>query len=137
MTAPGIKYTNQRVEILGYIRDNCSHPTADDVYEAVRKKLPRIGRATVYQNLRFLAEKGMIREVSIKGVARFEPATGSHHHVVCRKCGIIFDHESKELTEHAMEVAKGVKGARIDAACTTFYGVCDKCVRREKNGRRK
>jgi Fur family ferric uptake transcriptional regulator len=63
-----IKYTNQRVEILNYLKDNYSHPTVDQVFEAVRKKLTRISKATVYQNLKFLAEKGLIQEVNIRGV---------------------------------------------------------------------
>ena len=68
-----IKYTNQRVEILNFIKGNTSHPTVEEVYNEVKKKLTRISKATVYQNLRFLSEKGIIQEVNIKGVSRFEP----------------------------------------------------------------
>jgi Fur family transcriptional regulator, ferric uptake regulator len=49
-----IKYTNQRIEILNYLKDNYSHPTVEQVYDAIKKKLSRISKATVYQNLRFL-----------------------------------------------------------------------------------
>ncbi len=47
----GIKYTNQRVEILNFLQGNLTHPTVDEVYEEVKKKLTRISKATVYQNL--------------------------------------------------------------------------------------
>ena len=93
-----IKYTNQRVEILNFLQNNYSHPTVEDVYEGVKKKLTRISKATVYQNLKFLASKGLIQEVNVKGVSRFEPNTNPHHHIIC-KIVVLLSFESKELTE--------------------------------------
>lgn len=122
-----IKYTNQRIEILNYLKDNYSHPTVEQVYEAVRKKLTRISKATVYQNLRFLAEKGIIKEVNVKGVSRFEPNLEAHHHIVCRSCGRILDFKSEELTNYTLSLAKKLKGMKIESATTNFYGLCEKC----------
>ncbi len=127
MEGEKIKYTNQRVEILNFLKGNKSHPSVEEVYEEVRKKLTRISRATVYQNLRFLAGKGLIREVNVKGVSRFEPNLKPHHHIICRKCGRIFDFESEDLTEYALKVAKRAKDFRIVAANTNFYGTCRRC----------
>jgi len=67
-----MKYTNQRVEILAFLREHEGHPNVDEVYEGVRKKLTRISKATVYKNLKFLTEKGLLEEVNVKGVSRFE-----------------------------------------------------------------
>ena len=86
-----IKYTNQRIEILNFLKNNTAHPTVDDVYEVVKKKLTRISKATVYQNLKFLTEKGLIQEVNIKGVSRYEPNIDPHHHMICIKCVKIID----------------------------------------------
>lgn len=130
-----IRYTSQRVAILEFLEGNYTHPTAEQVYDAVKKKLPRISMATVYQNLRFLSEKGLLEEVNIKGVARFEPNLSPHHHIICRECGAIIDFESKELTDYAMELAKGIKGVTVDSANTNFYGVCKRC--KEKKWKRK
>jgi len=127
MTNANIKYTNQRVEILNFLKDNTSHPTVEEVFESVRKKLTRISKATVYQNLKFLAEKGLIQEVNIKGVSRFEPNIKPHHHIICKKCGRIFDFESKELTEYALKVAKNLKKYEIEGTNTNFYGICEEC----------
>jgi len=99
-----IKYTNQRVEILNFLKDNTTHPTVDEVYEGVRKKLTRISKATVYQNLKFLSEKGLIQEVNIKGVSRFEPNLDPHHHMICKICGKIIDFKSKELTDYSLKI---------------------------------
>jgi Fur family ferric uptake transcriptional regulator len=122
-----IKYTNQRVEILDFLKDNYTHPTVEEVYEAVKKKLTRISKATVYQNLKFLTEKGLVQEVNIKGVSRFEPNLDPHHHIICKKCGKIIDFESKELTNYSLTIAKKLKEIDIDSTNTNFYGICNKC----------
>lgn len=123
----GIKLTNQRVEILNFLKDNFTHPTVDDIYENVRQKLTRISKATVYQNLKFLASKGLIQEVNIKGVSRFEPNIDPHHHLICKNCGEIKDFESKKLTEYSLELAKNIKDFEIDSTNTTYFGICEKC----------
>jgi Fur family ferric uptake transcriptional regulator len=121
------KHTNQREEILNFLKGNTSHPTVDDVFEEVRKKLTRISKATVYQNLKFLIEKGLIQEVNVKGVSRFEPNLIPHHHIICRRCGKIIDFESKELTDYSLKVVRKMKEFDIHATNTNFYGVCKKC----------
>ncbi len=122
-----IKFTNQRIEILDFLKNNTTHPTVEQVYDAVKKKLTRISKATVYQNLKFLAEKGFIQEVNIKGVSRFEPNLKSHHHMICRQCGKIIDFESRELTEYSLQIGKKLKDIEIDATNTNFYGICSTC----------
>jgi Fur family ferric uptake transcriptional regulator len=122
-----IKYTNQRVEILNYLKNNYTHPTVEDVYTAVKKKLSRISKATVYQNLKFLSNKGMIQEVNIKGVSRFEPNLEPHHHLICKKCGRIIDFEAIELTDYALKVAGKIKDMNIESSHTNFFGICKKC----------
>lgn len=126
-----IKYTNQRVEILNYLKDKTTHPTVDEVYEGVRKKLTRISKATVYQNLKFLAENGLIQEVNVKGVSRFEPNLKPHHHIICGRCGKIIDFESKTLTDYSLNVVKKLKEFDIDSTNTNFYGICKKCKTNE------
>jgi len=127
MKPPKIKYTNQRIEILDFLKNNTTHPTVEEVYDAVKKKLSRISKATVYQNLKFLTERGIIQEVNIKGVSRFEPNLTPHHHLICRKCGTIIDFESHELTEYSLHIGKKLKEIDIDTTNTNFYGICRKC----------
>lgn len=128
MKNPDIKYTNQRIEILDFLRKFDGHPTVDDVYEGVRQKLTRISKATVYNNLKFLAEKNLIKEVNIKGVSRFESNLIPHHHTICTRCGKITDYESEELSNYAMMMAKKIDDFRIESADTNFYGICKKCM---------
>jgi len=126
---PNIKYTNQRVEILNFLKDNFTHPTVEQVYKAVKKKLTRISKATVYQNLKFLAENGLVQEVNIKGISRFESNLEPHHHIICKNCGKIIDFESKELIDYSLKIAKKLKQMNIESASTNFFGICNKCNR--------
>jgi Fur family ferric uptake transcriptional regulator len=127
-----ITYTNQRVEIMNFLKDNYSHPNAEEVYNAVKKKLTRISKATIYQNLKFLSEKGIIQEVNIKGVSRFEANLEPHHHIICKNCSKIIDFKSTELTEYSLKIAKKLKEMKIESANTNFYGVCEDCSKHTK-----
>jgi Fur family ferric uptake transcriptional regulator len=131
MKKPDIKYTNQRIEILDFLKEFDGHPTVDDVYEGVRQKLTRISKATVYNNLKFLAEKGLIKEVNVKGVSRFEANLVPHHHTICLECGEITDYESEELSDYAMKIAEEIDDFKIESADTNFYGICKKCMEME------
>jgi Fur family ferric uptake transcriptional regulator len=124
---PNITYTNQRVEILHFLKDNTTHPTVEEVYEGVKKKLSRISKATVYQNLKFLTEKGLIQEVNVKGVSRFEPNLEPHHHIICRNCDKIIDFESEKLTKYSLQIAQQLNEFDVDSTNTNFYGYCKQC----------
>jgi Fur family ferric uptake transcriptional regulator len=131
ITMADIKYTNQRVEILNFLKNNYSHPTVDQVFEGVKKKLTRISKATVYQNLRFLADKGLIQEVNVKGVSRFEPCIEPHHHLICKNCGKIIDFKSQELTDYSLKLANKLKEMKIESTITNFFGLCENCVNKK------
>jgi Fur family ferric uptake transcriptional regulator len=131
MTKADIKYTNQRIEILDFLKEFDGHPTVDDVYEGVRLKLTRISKATVYNNLKFLAEKSLIKEVNVKGVSRFESNLIPHHHTICIECGKIADYESEELSEYAMKIANKMNDFKTESADTNFHGICKKCMEME------
>ena len=128
------KLTNQRAIILDFLRDNYEHPSVEDVYNHVRQKLPRISKKTVYSNLRFLSDEGLIQEVQVKGVQRYEPKIDPHHHLICRRCGRIADLKSGELLSHAMETAKDVDDFEVESVSVNFYGICKDC-KEGKNGR--
>ncbi|MFN3344347.1 MAG: transcriptional repressor [Chloroherpetonaceae bacterium] len=88
----GQRYSRQREEILRVVRETESHPTADWVYEQVRKTLPHVSLGTVYRNLNLLADEGLVQRVILDdGVVRFDGNTHHHHHFICTKTGKIYD----------------------------------------------
>ncbi|MFX0185371.1 MAG: Fur family transcriptional regulator [Candidatus Hodarchaeota archaeon] len=122
-----MKYTNQRVAILDFLKDNYNHPTVEEIFETVKQKLPRITKATVYKNLKVLVANGLIKEVNIKGVSKFEATMEPHHHIICTSCGKILDFKSKELIDYALKMIKNQTEIIIDSTETTFFGRCKIC----------
>ena len=125
------RLTNQKQIILEYLRSVRTHPTAEEVYEAVRKKLPRISLATVYRNLENFAENGTILE--IKGeIKRFDGDISEHQHFICEDCGKVFDIFERNFPWQKLE--RKIK--RIGQAKNYdiyIYGLCKKCQRNLKN----
>lgn len=88
----GVKPTAQRVVIAEYILNTHSHPTADEVLQAVSERLPVLSRATVYNTLHALVEAGVVREViTDAGCVRYDANVSDHHHFVDVNSGRIFD----------------------------------------------
>jgi Fur family ferric uptake transcriptional regulator len=125
----GVKFTltNQRAIILDYLTVNYHHPSVEEIFSFVKKKLPRISKKTVYSNLQFLCNEGLIQDVRVKGVQRYEPKSNPHHHLICRKCGKIIDLHSEELVSHATNVGKTIKNFYVESTNINFYGLCKKC----------
>ena len=84
--------TPQRRAVLRFVLDREDHPTADQVYEAIRGQLPGISRTSVYRILDMLVGIGMLTKVCHPGaVARFDPKVLQNHHLVCLQCEQIID----------------------------------------------
>ncbi len=74
------------------------HPSPEEVYARVKRKVPAISLATVYKNIHLFVESGVLREVSLHhGSVRVEMNVEAHHHLVCSKCKTITDIGEKEL----------------------------------------
>ena len=124
-----MKYTNQRVAILDFLKDNLNHPTVEEIFEEVKQNLPRITKATVYKNLKILAENNIIKEVNVRGVSRFEAKTELQHHIICKTCGKIVDFKSKDLFDYALNMVENERDFIIESAETIFFGNCKECTR--------
>ena len=89
---PNMRLTTQRQIILEELGKVTSHPTASEVYDMVRKRLPRIGLGTVYRNLELMAESGIILKLEVGGTQkRFDATVESHYHIRCSGCGRVDD----------------------------------------------
>ena len=87
-----IRMTRQRRIILEELRKLHSHPTADQVYDTVRKRMPRISLGTVYRNLEILSQWGLAQKLDLAGTPRrFDGSTEEHYHVRCVRCGEVKD----------------------------------------------
>lgn len=116
------RITCQKKIILDYLKSVKTHPSAETIYLAVKKKLPQISRGTVYRNLKKLKEKGLILEIPL-GISRYDGDTLPHAHFFCESCGKIFDVFEKNfiLKQKKLKVGK-IKNYQI-----YFYGTCQNC----------
>ncbi len=125
-----IKMTPQRAAILKYLEGNISHPSAETIFEAVRKKYPMISFTTVYNTLQTLKNLDRVWELNIdEERKRYDPNVKLHHHLICRDCKKIVDIHMDFALDVPEEMAQGymISGRHVE-----FYGLCPKC--RNKKG---
>ncbi len=88
----GLKLTSQRLLIFQVLEGNTEHPTAEQVYEEVRQRLPTISLTTVYKILNELVDLGEIKRLDLgDGATHFDPNTEPHIHARCLECGMVLD----------------------------------------------
>ncbi len=118
--------SRQREAILENLLSRYDHPTAEEVYESVKKILPNISLATVYRNLNFLSDEGVIISILTKDVVRYDAHTNGHRHVICNNCGRIFDIDV-DVTDEIIEKAGRSFDGEIENCRLIFYGLCSEC----------
>ncbi|MBI3398458.1 MAG: transcriptional repressor [Deltaproteobacteria bacterium] len=128
----GFKLTPQRLAILKFLDGNTGHPTAEDIYNSIKKIYPTVSFATVYNTLQTLGDKGEILEITIDPQKKhYDPNPNPHHHIICLGCnkiGDIFEDysEALRLPNRIVEEFKPV-GNHIN-----FYGICRECQKKQK-----
>lgn len=119
--------TRQRRVILQELQKVTTHPTADQVYEMVRKKLPRISLATVYRNLDLLARDGLIRKLGTAGTQmRFDGNPADHYHIRCTRCYRVDDIPAGAVMVKDEGVGERT-GYLIDGFHLEYSGLCPEC----------
>jgi len=112
LTRHGIQPSAQRVAVADYVLYTDEHPSADRVFARVRKSLPVLSRATVYNTLNLLVKKGLLRELVLsEGKIVFDPKLERHHHFVDDQTGRISD-----VPWEALEVKKVATLDEFDVA---------------------
>ena len=127
-----LRMTRQRRVILEELRKVKTHPSADEVYEIVRKRLPRISLGTVYRNLEILSESGEIKKLEPgSSLKRFDGNPSEHFHIRCIRCNRIadmpmasdFEIDLADMTPTEYEIL----GHRLE-----FFGLCPHCSNHSK-----
>lgn len=122
-----IRLTTQRQIILEELSKVKTHPTASELYDMVRKRLPRIGLGTVYRNLELMAESGIILKIEVGGTQkRFDATTEEHYHIRCSGCGKVDDIDVPVVKDLVAQAAATtpylIQGHHVE-----FTGVCSNC----------
>jgi len=120
--------TKQLEVVWQAVKDDTSHPTADQIYAKVRKRLPNVSLGTVYRNLQKLVADAKLQVLMLGRLQRFDPLVKRHQHFICQKCGQVFD----VLVDKESEI-RPVKlphaGFQVNSHQVAFYGACKRCAR--------
>lgn len=123
------KYSRQRAAVLKALSADKSHPTANKVYDNVRKELPNISLGTVYRNLSDLCDSGEAIRISVgDGFEHFDADVSPHIHLHCRVCGETADLYSD--TAFAENAARDI-GFEPEGCTVVINGVCKNCLKRQ------
>lgn len=129
-----IRMTKQRRVILEELGKLDVHPTADEIYVRVRRRLPRVSLGTVYRNLELLSRNGIIGKIEIAGQQmRFDKELGPHQHIRCIRCGRIEDIPGEPTpTECDRDIIQATGYTLIERR-VEFLGICPACRDAERS----
>jgi Fur family ferric uptake transcriptional regulator len=129
----GVPVTAQRLAVMRAV-SRCPHSTADDVAEEVRDEIGAISRQAVYDALRLLVDKDLIRRIEpAHSPARFEDRVkDNHHHLICRQCGRVVDVDCAVGSAPCL-TPDDASGYDVDEAEVIYWGLCPKCQRKKKD----
>lgn len=123
----GAKLTAQRLAICNWLYGNTSHPTAADVYEALRHDFPTMSLATVYNTISLLTDLDLIHEVGTTedGSMRYDPNIAPHVNLICRRCNTIIDVMDVDLSP--LETLGPSYGFEVADVNVVLHGLCAAC----------
>ncbi len=134
LSSQNLRMTPQRKVILEELRKVTTHPTADELYEKVRKRLPKISLGTVYRNLDLLSSAGIIKKLHLEeSQMRFDGNIEPHNHIYCVNCGRVADVTS------SLDMSNII--ANIDTDFTVLKvnlilsGLCPQCQNKDNQNR--
>ncbi len=126
-----LRMTNQREIILRELRKSKKHLSADELYDIVKKDMPRISLATVYRNLEILSEAGLIGKLEISGrQKRFDYKVKDHDHIYCVVCHRV-DNLNIERENLPSEDLGDTAGYSIMGYRLEVVGICPSCQKKQ------
>jgi Fur family transcriptional regulator, ferric uptake regulator len=124
--------TRQRRVILEELTKMDSHPTADEIYQRVRNRIPNISLGTVYRNLEVLTQCGVITKIETTGShMRFDHVVDNHYHVRCIRCNGLED-VTGDLKHTVEEIADSKQEYQMIGHRLEFLGICPRCQEHRK-----
>ena len=129
-----LRMTNQREIIIRELKKSRQHLSADELYDKVKKYMPRISLATVYRNLEILSEAELIGKLEISGrQKRFDYDPTDHDHVYCAVCHRVDNLTIERQGLHAKEIG-AVNGYSVTGYRLEIVGICPACQKKQKEG---
>ena len=127
------KHFRKREQILAYLKDTKSHPSAEMVFARLKPEIPDLSLGTVYRNLSMFKQQGVIASIgTVGGVERFDYNTAPHVHFICTGCNSVLD--MPMAMPELLSKAADASGGQVDTCQVTFTGLCRNCVAKQEKG---
>jgi len=119
------RHSKKRDAILSIIQGTKLHPSAEWIYEKIRKIYPDISLGTVYRNLSLFRDDGLVRVVTVvNGTERYDANVLPHPHFACRQCSAVID----ITVDFGMADAQlSSEGYLVENCDVTYQGLCPAC----------
>jgi len=124
----GVRITPQRRLIAGILLDQGGHLSADEIHQLARREHPRLSLATVYRTLRWLKERGVVRELRLHGNRyRYEIAQEeTHQHMICLNCGKVIEFTCRHCADVQQYLVRE-HSFRVTGVRVKLLGYCAEC----------
>ena len=125
-----LKVTPQRMTIYTELIKSKNHPSAEMIFQRVRKQFPHMSFDTVNRTLFTFSEIGLVDIVEAHGrPRRFDPDMSMHHHFHCIKCGNIIDLNCDAF--NSLEIPENIERKyTVIRKRVVLKGICDKCSKK-------
>ena len=125
----GQRFTEQRAAVYRYLAATDVHPTAEDVFRAVREDLPGISLATVYKSLETLVGCGLAVKLSYADhSSRYDGRTDPHHHARCTVCERVMDVAGDISPREIEALRKEARSFTVTGYRLELSGYCSECL---------
>lgn len=114
-----------RVKVMEYLIKQRNHPTADQIYNALKKELPTLSKATVYNSINAFTTGGVVKTIMGEGKeAHYDALMEPHGHFICEACACCYDFD---LPNENLEF-KELDGFKVRDKEVYLRGICKKCL---------
>ncbi|MCX7974277.1 MAG: transcriptional repressor [Candidatus Aminicenantes bacterium] len=121
----GIRPSFYRLKIYQYLLNERTHPSADEIFLYLKKEIPTISRATIYNTLNLFLNKRLVQLINLeRDEARYDATLSWHAHFKCLNCNKVFDFHIESLK------LKGVEGFQILEKQLNLAGYCAQCQKK-------
>jgi Fe2+ or Zn2+ uptake regulation protein len=128
LEAHGQRFTEQRAAVYRFLSATVDHPTADEVFTAVRGQISDISLATVYKALETLVTCSLATKLTYgDGSARYDARTDEHIHARCLRCGSVRDVDGRSV-EGTLPAIRPTDGFQVEGYRLEVVGYCSRCL---------
>ena len=126
-----VKPTSIRMEVLSYLLGTDQHPCVDQIYLDLKKEIPTLSKASIYNSLHLLVQECIIQKITIEDEkTRYDAVRSTHSHFFCKGCGQVMDIEDLDPKDFSSPLLNEFE---VDQIQLYYAGYCPACKEKRRN----